>query len=88
VLDRVLWVKTHPTRPKIPSGLGRDLPIKPDPARDRVRLGFVFKTHLAGWVISGWVVGSGWVVRTLIKRGVFEFVKAIEIPAGTRIFNS
>jgi hypothetical protein len=39
VLGRVLWVKTHPTRPKIPSGLGRVLPIKPDPARDRVGLG-------------------------------------------------
>jgi hypothetical protein len=56
---------THPTRPKIPSGLGRVLPNKPNPTRDRVGLGFENKTHLAGWVISGWVVGSGWVVRTL-----------------------
>jgi hypothetical protein len=72
VLGWVLWVKTHPTQPKIPSGLGWVLPIKPDPARDQVGLGFENKTHPAGWVISGWVVGSGWVVRTLIVDN-FDF---------------
>jgi hypothetical protein len=36
--------------------VGAGFTHKPNPARDRVGLGFENKTHLAGWVISGWVV--------------------------------
>jgi hypothetical protein len=45
--------------------VGAGFTHKPNLARGRVGSGFGNKTHPAGWVISGWVAGSGWVVRTL-----------------------